>query len=199
MDFIRISLFFYYKNMLLKELSRKKIASGEHLQLLQIELEGGKIYDAASRVGNKNAVAGLLRHIENNTYILIEQYRYPLRKKVLELVAGVIDKAGKSVEDIMKEEVKEETGYQNIGTISFLSETSASAGALTETTKLFDVEISGVKGVQDLGDFEDISVFEIPYQDFRRFYDSKKKEWIIIDPKVSMAVYETLPKINMII
>lgn len=182
--------------MPLKELNRNVIASGKHLELLQIELEWGKIYDAASRVGNKNAVAGLLRHTENNTYILIEQYRYPLRKKVLELVAGVIDKPGKLVQDIMKEEVKEETGYQNIGTITFLSETSASAWALTETTKLFDVEISGTKGSQELGELEDISVFEIPYADFNSFLASKNKAWTIIDPKVCMAIYMTLAKTN---
>ena|GEM_PF-6902778 len=43
---------------------------------------------------------------------------------------------------------------------------------------------------------EDITVFEIPYKDFDTFYNSKKKEGIIIDPKVCMAVYDTLVKVK---
>jgi hypothetical protein len=46
---------------------------------------------------------------------------------------------------------------------------------------------------------EDIQVFEIPYKDFNAFYASKKKEWIIIDPKVVMAIYETLGKIRKVL
>lgn len=185
--------------MPLKELSRSSVASGKYLELLQIELEWGKIYDAASRVGNKNAVAWLLRHTENQSYILIEQYRYPLRSRVLELVAGVLDKPNLSIVDIMKEEVKEETGYSKIGNIEFLAQTSGSAGALCETTSVYDVEISWPRWTQNLWDMEDIQVFEIPYNDFNSFLSSKIKEWLIIDPKVCMAVYMTLGKINQIL
>ena len=188
-----------YEIMPIKELSREVVASWKHLQLLQIHLEGNKIYDAASRVGNKNAVAGLLRHTDNQSYILIEQYRYPLKARVLELVAGVIDKPNLSIVDIMKEEVKEETGYSEIWNIEFLAQTSGSAWALCETTNVYDVEISWLKWTQDLWDMEDIKVLEVPYEDFNNFLASKMKEWLIIDPKVCMAVYMTLGKINKII
>ncbi|MGE4443731.1 MAG: NUDIX hydrolase [Candidatus Altimarinota bacterium] len=182
--------------MPLKELSRTSIASGKHLELLQIELEGGKIYDAVARVGNKNAVAGLVRHTQNQTYIFIEQYRYPLQAKVLELVAGIIDKPEKTIIDIMKEEIREETGYSQIVNIEFISQTSASAGSLSETTTLYDIEISGPKGIQNLSEMEDITVLEIPYKDFEAFYTSKKREGVIFDPKVCMAVYDTLKKVK---
>lgn len=185
--------------MLIKELSREVVASWKHLQLLQIQLQWGKIYDAASRVGDKNAVAGLLRHTQNQSYILIEQYRYPLKARVLELVAGVIDKPNLSIVDIMKEEVKEETGYNEIWNIEFLWQTSGSAGALCETTSVYDVEISWPKWLQALWDMEDIQVLEIPYWDFNNFLASKMKEWLIIDPKVCMAVYMTLGKIGKIL
>lgn len=185
--------------MPIKELSREVVASWKHLQLLQIHLEGNKIYDAASRVGNKNAVAGLLRHTDNQSYILIEQYRYPLKARVLELVAGVIDKPNLSIVDIMKEEVKEETGYSEIWNVEFLAQTSGSAWALCETTNVYDVEISWLKWTQNLWDMEDIKVLEVPYGDFNNFLASKMKEWLIIDPKVCMAVYMTLGKINKII
>ncbi len=185
--------------MPLKELNRTLLASGKHLELLQIELQWGKIYDAVSRVGNKNAVAWLLRHTQNQSYILIEQYRYPLKQRVLELVAWVIDKPWMSIIDILKEEVREETGYTQIWNIEFLSQTSGSAGALCETTSVYDIEIGWPKWIQDLWDMEDIQVFEIPYSDFNTFLTSKMKEWLIIDPKVCMAIYMTLNKINKIL
>ncbi|MDD2908013.1 MAG: NUDIX hydrolase [Candidatus Gracilibacteria bacterium] len=179
---------------MLKEINREKIASGKHLELVKINLEGDRVYEVCSRVGNKNAVAGLLRHTENRSYILIEQYRYPVKQKVLELVAGLIDKDGLSKEQIMKEEVIEETGYNIIQNINYICETSGSAGKSSETTTLFDVEITGEKDKQNLGEMEDIKVIEVPYNDFDSFIKSKMKEGLIIDPKVCMAVYMTLEK-----
>lgn len=184
------------KNML-EELWRRVIASGRHLELQEIDLEWWKIYESTARVGNKNAVAWLVRHIEHQSYILIEQYRYPVKNKVLELVAGLIDKPWLKKEQIMREEIYEETGYREVWEIEFLARVTSSAGKSSEITYLYDVEISGERGEQDLWEMEDITVFEIPYKDFRRFEKSKKKQWILIDPKVCMAVYETLEKIEI--
>lgn len=96
----------------------------------------------------------------------------------------------------MKEEVLEETWYSQIWNIEFIANTSASAGALCETTIVYDIEIFWPKWNQNLWEMEDITVFEIPYKDFDTFYNSKKKEGIIIDPKVCMAVYDTLVKVK---
>jgi len=51
MNSIKINLLFYIVFMPLNELSRTSVASWKHLELLQIELEWGKIYDAVARVG----------------------------------------------------------------------------------------------------------------------------------------------------
>gem|GEM_PF-2918595 len=61
-----------------------------------------------SRTGNKHAVAGLVHHLQNETFILIEQYRYPVQQKVLELVAGLMDK-NTTPENTLREEIIEET------------------------------------------------------------------------------------------
>ncbi|MDD3144811.1 MAG: NUDIX hydrolase [Candidatus Gracilibacteria bacterium] len=179
---------------MLKELGREIITSGKHLELVRIKLEGGRVYEACTRVGNKNAVAGIVRHTENRSYILIEQYRYPVKQRVLELVAGLIDKPNLSKEQIMQEEVVEETGYSQIQSIEFIGETSGSAGKSSETTSLFDIEITGEKGNQDLSEMENIKVIEVAYGDFDKFLVSKIKEGMIIDPKVCMAIYMTLEK-----
>ena len=99
-----------------KELNRELISKWEFLKLEKINLEWWRVYETAWRVWWKNAVAGLVRNIENQSYILIEQYRYPVKSKVLELVAWVVDKSS-SLEQIMREEVYEETGYNDIRNI----------------------------------------------------------------------------------
>lgn len=178
---------------MLKETWRKEIASWRYLSLQEIGLEWWKKYEVCSRVWWRNAVAWLVRHIWNETFIIIDQYRYPLQKRVLELVAWVVDK-DLAEENIMKEEVIEETWYEDIWNIEYLVETSASAWALSETTKLYDVEVDWNKWPQSLWEMEDINVYEIPYVDFRKFLNSKIKEWLIIDPKVCMAIFMTMQK-----
>lgn len=180
---------------MLKELWRSVRATWNHLELVDIELEWWKKYESCSRVWNKDAVAGLLRHTQNQTFILIEQYRYPVRQKVLELVAWLIDKPWLSREEILREEVYEETGYKEIQKINFLSQVSWSAGKSSEKTYLYDVEITWEKYSQDLGEMEDIEVVEVEYNDFDRFITSKAKSWFLIDPKVCMAVYMILNKL----
>lgn len=181
---------------MLKELWRKNISSWKFLELVEIDLEWWKKYEACSRVWSKNAVAWIIRHIENNSYILIEQYRYPVKRKVLELVAWIIDKPNLSNEEILREEIIEETWYYDIKNTSFLFETSGSAWKSTETTFLYDVEIFWEKKEQNLWEMEDIKVLEIPEIDFYKFLLSKQKDWVLIDPKVCMILYVTLKNIN---
>ena len=87
--------------------------------------------------------------MDTDSIVLIDQYRYPLQKRVIELVAGLLDK-DTTPEQTMIEEVYEETGYTQIDYIRYLGETSGSAGMSRETTRLFDIGVSGVRGEQSL-------------------------------------------------
>jgi ADP-ribose pyrophosphatase len=94
-----------------------------------------------SRNNNQKAVAGIIRHKETGNIILIDQYRFPVQKRVIELVAGICDK-DKSPEETMQEEVQEETGYSQIESIKYLFELSGSAGLTSETTHLYSIIVS---------------------------------------------------------
>lgn len=48
---------------------------------------------------------------DNNTILLIKQYRYPLKKANLELPAGKLE-IGENPDEACKRELEEETGYQ---------------------------------------------------------------------------------------
>lgn len=189
-----MKVYIFNKNHMLKELWRRTIWTWKFLKLEKLSLHWWETYEVCSRINWKNAVAWIVRHIENQTFILIDQYRYPLKSRVLELVAWVMDKNDKTEIEIMRDEVVEETWYKNIKSINFLATTSASAWMSSETTTLYDIEVYWEKWLQSLWVLEDINVHEVPYWDFQSFLTSKINEWLIIDPKVCMAIFMTLSK-----
>lgn len=184
----KIIYIFNFKNMPLKELWRTTTHSCKHLELGTIQLGWWKLYEFTGRVGWKNAVAWLVTHTENQTQIFIEQYRYPVKARVLELVAWLIDKPWVSQEQIMREEVEEEIWYKDILNLEFLWTTAWSPWMSTELTYLYDIEISWERWSQNLWDMEDIEIIEIPIMDVDKFIKFESKRWTIINPNVWHAL-----------
>ncbi len=146
----------------LQHTGTERTYDGKHLAIDTMHLEWWHAWELVTRQWNAQVVAGLLSHKEHESFILIEQYRYPVQKKVIELVAGLQDKSGLSPEQSFREEIREETGYQDIANITLLGETSGSAGLTDETALLFHAEIEWEQGEQILEQEEDINVLEIP-------------------------------------
>ena len=180
--------------MPIKELNREEFASWKYLKLSNIILENGRKYEVCSRTTKWWAVAWILRHIEKKCFILIKQYRYTLKDYVIELVAGIVDK-DKHIDEIMKEEVIEETGYRDIVSMNYLLETSGSAWAFSETLHLYDIEITWEKYAQKLGSLEDIEVIEVPYDEIISFLENESKNYVI-DPKIGLWVIMIMGKIK---
>ena len=67
-------------------------------------------------VKSHNSVAVLLYHTQKNAFLLVKQFRVPVflndnsKTFTYELCAGLVDK-NKSLEEIVKEEIDEECGY----------------------------------------------------------------------------------------
>ena len=173
--------------MALKIIWQEEIVEGKFLTMSNLILEWWKKYEVVGRKNNTWAVAWVIRNTSNDSIVLIDQYRYPLQRRVIELVAWLMDK-NKAPKQTMIEEIIEETGYTNIDRISYVWETSGSAGMSRETTKVYDIEVSGERWTQSLEWTEDINVIEIPEADIRKYLSSKMKEWHIIDPKVYMSL-----------
>ena len=68
-------------------------------------------------VRSHNSVAVLLYHTQKNAFLLVKQFRAPVflndnsKTFTYELCAGLVDK-NKSLEEIVKEEIDEECGYE---------------------------------------------------------------------------------------
>jgi ADP-ribose pyrophosphatase len=62
--------------------------------------------------------AAIVPFVSDNEIIMVRQYRYAMRKEMLEIPAGKIDK-GESPEECIKRELVEETGFE-VNTLKWL-------------------------------------------------------------------------------
>ncbi len=92
-------------------------------------------------VTNKDAVAALVFDTKQKQYILIEQYRLPARKPLLEIVAGLIDKENEGPESTIKREIEEEIGYA-VDKLELISVFYSTPGSYTEKIWLYYAEVS---------------------------------------------------------
>jgi ADP-ribose pyrophosphatase len=124
--------------------------------------------------------------------VLIEQYRIPLRSRVLELPAGLVgDVPGAADEPLLeaaRRELLEETGYE-AAHWQRLIEGPSSAGLTTEMYHLFlagDARKVGAGG----GDAqEQIDVVIAPLDGIDAWLEEKRRTGIVIDPKIYMGLY----------
>jgi 8-oxo-dGTP pyrophosphatase MutT (NUDIX family) len=95
-------------------------------------------------------VAGLVYDFPSSSFVFVKQYRAPVDAYVLELVAGLDDKNPdwhwtERLEQTMKEEVVEETGY-NPTHLNYLGKFGKSAGLVNEIDNYFLVTTDGKIG-----------------------------------------------------
>jgi ADP-ribose pyrophosphatase len=90
---------------------------------------------------NKDAVAALVFDTRKQEYILIEQFRAPAQKNVLEIVAGLQDKANENPETCITREIAEETGYA-VDKLHFIQAFYSTPGSYSEKVWLYYAEVS---------------------------------------------------------
>lgn len=129
---------------------------------------------------------------ETQQLVLIEQYRIPLGKRVIELPAGLVgDSAESKQEDLAqaaRRELLEETGYE-AKYVEYLITGPSSSGMTNEVYSLVlarDVKKVGPGG----GDAtEDIQVHLVPLDEVAVWLDSKRREGKMVSPKIYSALY----------
>lgn len=124
--------------------------------------------------------------------VLIEQYRIPLDRRVIELPAGLVGDLAESKEEGLlgaaRRELLEETGYE-AKAIEYLFDGPSSSGLASEMFTLVlakDVQRVGPGG----GDgTEDIRVHVVPVDEVETWLASKRREGYLISPKIYAAMY----------
>jgi ADP-ribose pyrophosphatase len=124
--------------------------------------------------------------------VLVEQYREPVERRVIELPAGLSgDLPGSKDEDpelAAERELLEETGYR-AGTLTRFGEGPSSAGLCDEITQFFHAQ--ELERVADGGGVngERIVVHEIPIPELRGWLAARAREGMLIDPKILAGLY----------
>jgi ADP-ribose pyrophosphatase len=124
--------------------------------------------------------------------VLIEQYRIPLDRRVIELPAGLVGDLAESKEEGLVEaacrELLEETGYEAQG-IDYLLDGPSSSGLTNEVFTLVlarNVKKVGCGG----GDAsEDIRVHVVALDEIEAWLASKRREGFMISPQIFAALY----------
>jgi ADP-ribose pyrophosphatase len=124
--------------------------------------------------------------------LLVEQFRIPLLKNVIELPAGLVgDLAGEEHEELAtaaRRELFEETGYEATE-MRWLVSGPSSAGLTSEVVDFF-LATGLVRVHAGGGDHhENIVVHEVPLEGIRQWLEERAAIGVLIDPKVYAGLY----------
>jgi ADP-ribose pyrophosphatase len=123
--------------------------------------------------------------------VLVEQYRIPVKSRVLELPAGLVGDSGKFEEDFKtaaRRELLEETGYKATVLEELLTSPST-PGMADEIITIFFA--SGLERVGPGGGDgnEDITVHHVPLENAVEWLDARRAESIMLDPKIYAGLF----------
>jgi ADP-ribose pyrophosphatase len=162
------------------------IASGKYLRLL-----ARGHWEYADRVGTTGAVA-IVAVTNERRLVLVEQFRIPLGKAVIELPAGLVGDSPEHEDEPLaataRRELLEETGYE-AAEMYELNSGPTSAGLSTEVMAFFYA--TGLRKVQDGGgiEHEQITVHEVPLAELLPWLRRAAADGLAIDPKIFAGVY----------
>lgn len=128
----------------------------------------------------KDAVA-ILPINEKGNVLLLENYRYAVGERFLELCAGLIDE-GETIEQAALRELQEETGFTALH-LTKLGSFYTSPGLITEKIHLFEARDLGV-GEQTTEPMEDLKVVEFTPAQIASLLSSGK----VCDAKTLLAL-----------
>ncbi|MCG8397730.1 NUDIX hydrolase [Bacillus atrophaeus] len=166
-----------------KTITKEKLFSGKVIDLYveDVELPNGKT-SKREIVKHPGAVA-VLAVTDSNKIILVNQYRKPLERTIVEIPAGKLEK-GEEPEYTALRELEEETGY----TAKKLTKITAfytSPGFADEIVHLFLAEdLSVLEEKRELDEDEFVEVMEVKLEDALKLVETRE----VYDAKTAYAI-----------
>jgi ADP-ribose pyrophosphatase len=141
---------------------------------------------------NAHAVVTIVPVTSNGTIILVEQFRPPVARTVIELPAGLVGdepaRAGEALEAAARRELLEETGYDARRLIPIAS-CATSPGVVNEIASFFLatdlVKVNEGGGVEG----ESIRVHEVPLASAGAWLRERAAEGALVSAKVYAGLY----------
>lgn len=165
---------------------RKIIKKGKWISLGEIywETEDGKTrtWEYATRQESCGAVCIVaIKRGDPDLLILVNQFRPPLNRRIIELPAGLIE-PGETAPQTALKELQEETGYQGY-VLKWGPPVYNSPGLTDERVTTVMVEVTS-QGNQKLEAEESIEVLEVPLENLRDHLESIHRDGVEIDAKL---------------
>jgi ADP-ribose pyrophosphatase len=148
-------------------------------------------WDFVVRPSSENCV-GILAITPEDEIILVEQFRIPIQKHVIEIPAGIVgdepEHLGESLAETARRELLEETGY-HAGKIEPLLATPTSAGMTSEFIHLFQATELTRENAGGGTEIEDILVHHIPLTNLRPWLKEQEQAGKVIDFKILACLW----------
>ena len=145
-----------------------------------------------ARRPHADSCVGILALTPDDEVVLIEQFRIPVQRKVIEIPAGLVgdeeEFRGEPLIDTAARELLEETGYR-AGTIVPLLDSPTSAGMTPEICHLFHASDLVQEHPGGGTGHEDIQVHLVPRRDLRAWLKTKQAAGYLIDFKIHAALW----------
>jgi ADP-ribose pyrophosphatase len=165
---------------------RRVLAEGKYVRLVA----RGR-WEWAERTNTTGAVV-VVAVTEAGELILVDQYRHPLDRRVIELPAGLVgDEPGSRHEEWIeaaRRELHEETGYVS-DRWEFLIEGPSSPGLTDESYALFLARDARQTGEGGGDGTEDIAVRLVPLDRVEVWLEEQRQQGLLVDPKVYAGLY----------
>lgn len=157
---------------------------------LSLQLRDGWEY-----VSRRHQVAVLIAWTPDEELLLVEQFRVPLGRRVIELPAGLVgDEQGLENEELLDaaaRELEEETGWR-AGTLTEIMRCPTSAGMSDESVMFVLAEDMIKVGRGGGDDTEDIVVHRVRKAIINQWLAERQAHGLGIDPKIYTALYWSL-------
>jgi ADP-ribose pyrophosphatase len=161
------------------------VARGKFLRLQSID--GWEYVERA----NASAVVGMLAITDDDRLVLVEQYRPAVRKRVIELPAGLAgdskEHQAERPETAAERELLEETGYR-AREMLFLGSGPSSSGMSSEIITLYHAKGLTKMGAGEGDGLEQITLHEVPMRDLRAWLGKAENDGKLIDLRISAAL-----------
>ena len=170
-------------NNKIEEFTTSELKDTKFVHPVKITYKQNGIKKDWEAVKSFDSVAVLLYHEEKNAFLLVKQFRPPVylndKSKLCtyELCAGIVDK-DKSLEEIVKEEIDEECGYDvPLETIERITSFYTNVGVSGGCQNLYYAKIDESMKVHDGGGIHNelIETMFLPIEDYEEFIFDETK------------------------
>lgn len=161
-----------------KTVSTEQIFKGKiiSLQVDEVELPNGKL--SKREIVRHPGAVGLIALTDDNKIVMVEQFRKPLERSLLEIPAGKLE-PGENPDVTAERELEEETGYR-AGNMEYISSFYTSPGFANEIIHLYlATELEKVENPAEADDDEFVELVELSLEESLvciendRIYDAK--------------------------